>query len=367
MLNRRYKFAAVACSKLLRSCYDFRKPACTWIKISLGTSVPLQQACPFCNPDASRCAFSGMHEHAIWDAFPVNPGHMLIIPRRHVATWDELTVEEKTATIAAVDRAIALIRSQYAVDGFNVGFNMGSAAGQTVFHFHLHIIPRYTGDVSDPRGGVRHVIPARANYLDLIEPKARGSQQNLITGGEEDPLLPHLIKHMDGADTCDIAVAFLLDSGARLIVEHLRDFLARGGKARILVGDYLDVTDPLALRRLSDLSGDLTLRVYEARTTGFHLKSYVFLTGGQGIAFVGSSNLSEAALTTSIEWNYKIVSSHDETGFREIREGIDALFDSYATVPVTADWIDRYEARRNPYLLDLASPRACYRKSWNPA
>ena len=127
---------------------------------------------------------------------------------------------------------------------------------------------------------------------------------------------------MDGADTCDIAVAFLLDSGARLIVEHLEDFLTRGGKARILVGDYLDVTDPLALRRLSDLAGDLTLRVYEARNTGFHLKSYTFLTGAQGIAFVGSSNLSEAALTTSIEWNYKIVSSHDEDGFREIREGI---------------------------------------------
>jgi HKD family nuclease len=151
---------------------------------------------------------------------------------------------------------------------------------------------------------------------------------------------------MDRADRCDIVVAFLMDSGARLIVEHLRDFLARGGAARILVGDYLDVTEPAALRRLLDLDGRLTLRIHEARTTAFHLKSYMFTAGSEGIAFVGSSNLSAPALTTSIEWNYRVVSSHDVEGFRQIRDGFEALFADDAAVAVTPEWIAGYERRR---------------------
>jgi hypothetical protein len=102
-----------------------------------------------------------------------------------------------------------------------------------------------------------------------------------------------------------------------MIVAHLRDFLARGGRARILVGDYLDVTEPAALRRLNDLSGDLDVRVYEARDRGFHLKTYIFQTDIEGIAFVGSSNLSAPALTSSIEWNYKVISRHERAGFSE--------------------------------------------------
>ena len=142
-----------------------------------------------------------------------------------------------------------------------------------------------------------------------------------MTGGD-DPLLPHLLLHLDRSTTCDIAVAFLLDSGARMIVAHLRDFLARGGRARILVGDYLDVTEPAALRRLNDLSGDLVVRVYEARDRGFHLKTYIFQTDVEGIAFVGSSNLSAPALTSSIEWNYKVISRHEQAGFSEITAGL---------------------------------------------
>jgi superfamily II DNA or RNA helicase len=145
-------------------------------------------------------------------------------------------------------------------------------------------------------------------------------------------------------------VSFLLDSGARLIVEHLRDFLARGGKARILVGDYLDVTEPAALRRLLDLSGDLDLRIHQARGIGFHLKSYIFVEGedgpGEGVAFVGSSNISAPALTTSIEWNYRVVSRRDAEGFAEIREGFERLFADYAVARVDDDWIAHYETRR---------------------
>ncbi len=302
------------------------------------------QDCPFCSVEPGRIAFASTHGDGIWDAFPVSPGHILIVPRRHSPTWNELTDVEKAWAWSAVDQAIALILSRHSPDGFNVGFNLGSAAGQTVSHFHLHVIPRYAGDVHDPRGGVRHVIPSKANYL-ANRVVTQPGQQRLIKG-DVDPFLPHLIMHMDQADTCDIAVAFLLDSGARCVVEHLKDFLDRRGKARILVGDYLDVTEPIALRRLADLDGDLSLKVYETRKKGFHLKSYIFIKGSDGVAFVGSSNLSEPALTTSIEWNYKVVTGHDKHGFQEIRDGFEALFNGPESVPASEDWIDRYEQRR---------------------
>ena len=98
--------------------------------------------CPFCAVAPTRIAFSFVLGHGIWDAFAVSLGHMLIVPRRHVATWEELTDEEKAATWSAVDQAIGIIRTHHSPDGFNVGFNLGAAAGQTVFHFHLHVIPR---------------------------------------------------------------------------------------------------------------------------------------------------------------------------------------------------------------------------------
>jgi superfamily II DNA or RNA helicase/diadenosine tetraphosphate (Ap4A) HIT family hydrolase len=305
-------------------------------------------SCPFCSVDESHIAFSNDLVIAIWDGFPVNPGHLLIIPRRHTPAWVNLSPSEKAATWSAIEQAQAAISERFHPDGFNVGFNESSAAGQTVFHFHLHIIPRYEGDVADPRGGVRHVIPNKANYLVAGESlPGPAIYQRLVTGGA-DPLLPHLLLHLDGSATCDIAVAFLLDSGARMIVAHLQDFLARGGRARILVGDYLDVTEPAALRRLNDLSGDLVVRVFEARERGFHLKTYIFRTDVEGIAFVGSSNLSAPALTSSIEWNYKVISSHEQAGFSEITAGFEDIFNLYQSVSADEAWIRLYEARRAP-------------------
>jgi diadenosine tetraphosphate (Ap4A) HIT family hydrolase len=121
--------------------------------------------CPFCFPTGDRIAFEDRLTRVLWDAYPVSEGHLLIVPRRHVATWFEATKEEQSAIIAAIDRARDLLASRHHPDGFNIGINVGEAAGQTVFHLHVHVIPRYRGDVADPRGGVRHVIPAKGNYL----------------------------------------------------------------------------------------------------------------------------------------------------------------------------------------------------------
>ena len=121
--------------------------------------------CLFCNPPAERIFYRDDLVIGLWDGFPVSPGHALLIPKRHAATWFDATLQEQWALTAGVDVAKDLIEKQHQPDGYNIGMNCGDAAGQTIFHLHVHLIPRYRGDVSDPRGGVRHVIPAKANYL----------------------------------------------------------------------------------------------------------------------------------------------------------------------------------------------------------
>lgn len=122
-------------------------------------------SCPFCNPDPARVFYEGKLVKALWDGFPVSPGHALLVPRRHVATWFDATPEEQLELMAAINNVRTTIIARHKPDGFNVGVNIGRAAGQTVFHLHVHVIPRYEGDVEDPTGGVRGVIPARGNYL----------------------------------------------------------------------------------------------------------------------------------------------------------------------------------------------------------
>jgi diadenosine tetraphosphate (Ap4A) HIT family hydrolase len=102
---------------------------------------------------------------AIRDGFPVSAGHTLIVPRRLVATWFEATREEQVAMLELLDVVKAQLDAELQPDGYNIGINVGPAAGQTVMHLHMHLIPRFAGDVPDPRGGIRHVIPGKGNYL----------------------------------------------------------------------------------------------------------------------------------------------------------------------------------------------------------
>jgi superfamily II DNA or RNA helicase/HKD family nuclease/diadenosine tetraphosphate (Ap4A) HIT family hydrolase len=315
--------------------------------------------CPFCTAELSRIAFTEDGAIGLWESNPVSPGHLLIIPLRHAATWDDLLGPEKQAVWACIERGTTLITSQHSPDGFSVGFDLDEAPGQTVPHFHVHVIPRYSVD-GRPSGGMRDVIEGS---VQVHPAPSRAPVRRLIAGGD-DHFLPHLVRQMDQAILCDIAVAFLMDSGARLIVEHLKDFLGRGGRARILVGDYMDVTEPSALRRFADLNGQLTFCIYETHNQGFHLKTYIFSSEKDGVAFVGSSNLSEAALTNSIEWNYKVISSLDQLAFPEISNEFESLFTSPNAAPVTSEWIDRYEARRN--LLSVKEAGVAYEPPLRP-
>jgi len=103
---------------------------------------------------------------AIRDTHPATPGHTLVVPRRLVATWFDATADERHAIFEVVDEVKRqLDAATPAPDGYNIGINSGTAAGQTVMHLHVHVIPRYRGDVPDPTGGIRHVIPGKGNYL----------------------------------------------------------------------------------------------------------------------------------------------------------------------------------------------------------
>ena len=119
---------------------------------------------PFLERDPRDWVASNGLAFAIRDAFPVSPGHTLVVPRRLFASWFEATAEERAAIFDLVEVVRRqLDSSEHPPQGYNIGINVGGAAGQTVPH--LHVIPRYERDVPDPRGGVRHVIPGRGNYL----------------------------------------------------------------------------------------------------------------------------------------------------------------------------------------------------------
>ena len=122
------------------------------------------ERCPFCNIAAARILQESALAIALSDAFPVSRGHCLVIPRRHVRSWFETSEDERREMLRLLDDAREALRQAGGPDGFNIGINDGAAAGQTVPHLHVHLIPRYTGDARDPRGGVRWVLPERADY-----------------------------------------------------------------------------------------------------------------------------------------------------------------------------------------------------------
>ena len=121
--------------------------------------------CPFCNLDTDRILMKNDHALAFRDGFPVTEYHTLVIPKRHVTDYFHLNEEEHTAIQALLTIIRGEIREiDQRVEGFNIGWNCGEAAGQTIFHAHVHLIPRRHGDVESPRGGVRHLIPGKGSY-----------------------------------------------------------------------------------------------------------------------------------------------------------------------------------------------------------
>jgi diadenosine tetraphosphate (Ap4A) HIT family hydrolase len=123
-------------------------------------------SCPFCTIPEDDRVLDTRDVIGIFDLYPVTPGHLLLVTRRHVETWFDANEGERAALVRAIDNAVAVIEAtlKRRPDGYNIGFNSGAAAGQTVNHLHLHVIPRFDGDLDDPRGGIRGAVPHRRIY-----------------------------------------------------------------------------------------------------------------------------------------------------------------------------------------------------------
>lgn len=188
-------------------------------------------------------------------------------------------------------------------------------------------------------------------------------KKRLITGGHNNPFLPHLLHAISTATTIEIAVAFTKSTGVNLLFNALEEAISKtednsasarpATHLRFLTSDYLDITDPEALRRLMLLKDHgADVRIYESEGGSFHLKTYIFteeLFDGsiKGRAFIGSSNISRQALQDGLEWNYR-VDYPGSTGFFEAKSRFNEIFESARTKELTDRWIDAYEARRNP-------------------
>ncbi|MET0406458.1 MAG: DEAD/DEAH box helicase family protein [Cystobacter sp.] len=313
---------------------------------------------PFLDLPPSSWVASNALAFAIRDKYPVSPGHTLVIPRRLVASWFEATPEEQRALFELVDVVKRGLEARGPrPEGYNLGVNVGEAAGQTVQHLHVHVIPRYPGDMVDPRGGVRHVIPSRGNYL-------RRPTKPLVTGGGEDPFLQHLEPLFAQAMDISVLASFVQKSGLEVLSRLVQEALARGARVRLLTGDYLSITQASALLQLLDWMNENEVRreegvgVFEARIVeakeigrAFHPKSWRFEGPGLAVAFVGSSNVSHSALKTGIEWNLPVERDQNPSAYQEAVEA----FESWWALARRFDaaWITRYE--------QSAPPRALFR------
>lgn len=126
--------------------------------------------CPFCNFEKAEVLYQNEHAIAFKDRFPVSKGHTLVVPKQHVASFFSLSPEVQQSIWAFVSEIRYHISVELHPDSFNIGINDGWAAGQTISHAHIHVIPRYKGDVNDPKGGIRWVIPKKADYWHVQEP-----------------------------------------------------------------------------------------------------------------------------------------------------------------------------------------------------
>ena len=125
----------------------------------------MEKDCPFClNNLTSEIILENNFSYAIYDKFPVSKGHILIIPKHHNSNYFDLSLEEQKECLILLNNAKKILDKEFKPDGYNVGININKDAGQTIWHAHIHLIPRYSGDIEEPRGGVRGVIPFKKIY-----------------------------------------------------------------------------------------------------------------------------------------------------------------------------------------------------------
>jgi diadenosine tetraphosphate (Ap4A) HIT family hydrolase len=169
--------------------------------------------CPFCMPEPGEIVDSDGTWSALFDTCPVNPGHLLVFSKRHCTDFDTLSPAEKGTLLPFIERCRSLLETRFHPDGFNIGMNIGSAAGQSCAHLHVHIIPRYNGDHADPRGGIRAVIPQKDGCVPV-------SRLEKITGTSHLVCFPETFAELPDAPGPDLP-ALVMDKDALFITgEH---------------------------------------------------------------------------------------------------------------------------------------------------
>ncbi|MGL4518986.1 MAG: HIT domain-containing protein [Phocaeicola sp.] len=160
-----HKLPTYQCNVVLPYPSIYRNEHCEIYAYSHYNQVVRHTECPFCGLSKQAELLSETATaFAFYDGYPVSRGHTLIVPKKHVANYFDLTLHEQRALWLLVNRCKKIVEKRFQPDGFNVGINVDEAAGQTIFHAHIHLIPRYTGDVEEPKGGVRGIIPSKQSY-----------------------------------------------------------------------------------------------------------------------------------------------------------------------------------------------------------
>ena len=301
---------------------------------------------PFYDVPPSEWLAQNRSAFALPDLEPVTVGHTLVIPRRVIGSWWDLSSEEQVDLLALVAEVKAHLDTAWQPIGFTVGFDTGSAADQSVDQFHVHVIPRHRGDIASPSTGTRRMLLGRPDAVT-------GSAHPGLVAGPDQVLHPELIECLSDRafDRIDFVVSFVLRSGLALIAGELDDAIDRGASVRVLTTDYMGITEPSALGWLLDRtsadgalrSGQLRARVFSDPMLSFHPKAYLFWSSQNqgGVGFVGSSNVSRSGLSSGIEWNVRT------DAMPLLRSGFDQLWDDPRSVPLTTGWLDGYHPQRH--------------------
>ena len=217
--------------------------------------------CIFCELSGDSLLCENDLAKAFYDNFPVNEGHTLVVPKRHVATLFEAGAEELAAINDLIFQVRELLEEKYRPDGYNVGVNVGEAGGQSVFHLHYHVIPRYIGDVENPRGGVRKIKKSIVPY-PLEELRDERVLNKLVRDG-----VPELIRRAGKIPVCRIASG---EEYGKLLQEKLyeevREYSASGEVEEL--ADILEVVAGLAERKGLGLEELLALAAAKRRQKG---------------------------------------------------------------------------------------------------
>ncbi|MCY4207403.1 MAG: DUF3427 domain-containing protein [Roseovarius sp.] len=225
---------------------------------------------------------------------------------------------------------------------------LSAMIGPAQDEFGNDAIPEVMFSEDGPHMHLRIVNPRR-QYHDL-------PHENPLISGGADALYGHLLPYIENAQSIDIAVSFIRATGARLIFPRLKEMLDRGGKIRLLTSDYLNVTEPSALRWLLDLEGELRPFVFKCGDTPFHPKAWIFdFHDGTGALLVGSSNFSKSALEKSIEWNLRLYDRNDAVALSNARNSFDELLSRPEITELTEEWLKDYEKRRTHIMYNPAT------------